>query len=530
MRIILRPENTAVVLNSIMAMMDAAGGSTTKATFYHTAADQSAALAELVANGRAVSSELPLLVAVQPNIRASFIAEAVYAELSAGLSVEGVRVIDPHFWIDGRVVNDAIAAALKNISDSAGWAHVLRLFERLADGRVNNARTRRLVLRYLVADKSLEFHAVKYHAKYRKIFTHILGRDFARLLAVMAGNYADQDRPVDHTVMIKLMRHARYNGKPAVLAGILAYVFGLPFSADRYAGLGLNVMAQAVEARVDVFDKPLVPQEVLVGLISANDHPQHALWGKEFQTETRARLVVADQTRTATQKVRAARADKAAGVQASSAELVGADPIALLKAMFAGAMTNDQIDEAYLAAVKKATIANFPYKRIGVVLDVSQSMSGRGDARWEARARAQFANDVLAASARDSVVSTTAVDSGSFTATDLATAFLAVLRHKPDAVFVLSDGYENAPEGMLDRVLDRLRAAGDFVPVYHLSSTAAPENLGAARRISKSIDPMLGDIRIFDRNLRLNALKSDIRLWLTATLDRLFLESGSVEN
>jgi hypothetical protein len=67
--------------------------------------------------------------------------------------------------------------------------------------------------------------------------------------------------------------------------------------------------------------------------------------------------------------------------------------------------------------------------------------------------------------------------------TSIADAFLKALRHEPEAVFIISDGYENSPAGRFAEVLSLVREAGIDTPVFHLNPVMAAES-GGVRNIS----------------------------------------------
>jgi hypothetical protein len=60
--------------------------------------------------------------------------------------------------------------------------------------------------------------------------------------------------------------------------------------------------------------------------------------------------------------------------------------------------------------------------------------------------------------------------------TCLAGALVDLVRSGPDAVFVITDGYENAPAGRTDEVVHALRRLGVSTPIFQLSSVFAAES------------------------------------------------------
>jgi hypothetical protein len=63
-------------------------------------------------------------------------------------------------------------------------------------------------------------------------------------------------------------------------------------------------------------------------------------------------------------------------------------------------------------------------------------------------------------------------------ATSLAGALLDAVATDPEAVFVLSDGYENRPAGRFAEVVSALRAMKIETPIFHLNPVFAAESKG----------------------------------------------------
>jgi hypothetical protein len=74
--------------------------------------------------------------------------------------------------------------------------------------------------------------------------------------------------------------------------------------------------------------------------------------------------------------------------------------------------------------------------------------------------------------------------------TGLAEALLDLLESTPDAIFVVSDGYENRPAGRFAEVVSALRALGNTTPIYHLSPVFAAEARGV-RELCPGLVPTL---------------------------------------
>ena len=62
--------------------------------------------------------------------------------------------------------------------------------------------------------------------------------------------------------------------------------------------------------------------------------------------------------------------------------------------------------------------------------------------------------------------------------TSLAAGLVALLKREPDVVFVLTDGYENAPAGRFAEVIRSVRRMGVETPIHQFSPVFAAEARG----------------------------------------------------
>jgi hypothetical protein len=67
------------------------------------------------------------------------------------------------------------------------------------------------------------------------------------------------------------------------------------------------------------------------------------------------------------------------------------------------------------------------------------------------------------------------------------------LEDEPDVLYLITDGYENAPAGRTAEVISRLRKMGIDTPIYQIVPTMAAESAGrqgAVRKVSEDVAPM----------------------------------------
>jgi hypothetical protein len=125
------------------------------------------------------------------------------------------------------------------------------------------------------------------------------------------------------------------------------------------------------------------------------------------------------------------------------------------------------------------------FELAGILLDVSASMVGHETQARRPIAVALALRDLLAETAERATIVTTdgrLAPAAELTEpagdTSLAAGLVALLRRAPDVVFVLTDGYENAPAGRFTEVIRAVRRMGVPTPIHQLSPVFAAEARG----------------------------------------------------
>jgi hypothetical protein len=263
----------------------------------------------------------------------------------------------------------------------------------------------------------------------------------------------------------------------------VAFVLG----AEREGGFTVPLLKAFAAARADLAAGAALPVEVLEGIRS------------RFHTGTPhaqvLEIAAAAGTITQGQKLGMQRAAQAAGLEVAF-DPARQDMVKLyVYALETGGMTAEV--RAALDAKARAAAAALPvrYARVGVVLDASASMAGSAAQKFRPLAVALAMRDVLAASAPGAafVAATGPTDEFGMVApagdTALAGLLVRALKRHPDAVYVLTDGYENAPAGRVDEVLRAVRGLGVTTPVFQVSPVLGAE-AGGLRRLSDEMAPV----------------------------------------
>lgn len=227
-----------------------------------------------------------------------------------------------------------------------------------------------------------------------------------------------------------------------------------------------------IDAKTDLSKGKRLPPEVLEGIRST----YHKTVSKDEVIKLTAK------TMTSGQRLTVQKRAKKAGVKVD-VDLKAQEAIKLYIHAFENGMT-DEIREALEHRAEKAA-AKFPtkFKRVGILVDASQSMFGDKTQKLRPMAATLALRDMLIKTAKQadvvysggSVVNDLTLPSGD---TELAEGFLALVCDEPEAIFVLSDGYENTPAGRFSEVVEQVRSLGIDIPIYHLNPVFAAEARG----------------------------------------------------
>jgi hypothetical protein len=133
--------------------------------------------------------------------------------------------------------------------------------------------------------------------------------------------------------------------------------------------------------------------------------------------------------------------------------------------------------------------------RLAVVLDLSASAASSGERSHHPAALGLALTHVLrecvAGLSVHPVGGTASLDECPFPApqgeTDLATAVLAAAREEPDAILIVTDGYENVRPGDVDAVVRGLRRLDRQLPVYQVVPLFTPAEDLSRRRLSEAV-------------------------------------------
>jgi hypothetical protein len=354
----------------------------------------------------------------------------------------------------------------------------LNLLNDLRANRVNNSRTKkRLILTFLLNHPRLEWWALKYRKKVRKALEHAWGKQATGAIRATINNvHTPQVRValrnrIDKYLAKQTDRQAIYECVSYVLGGEKDYTLPL-FQAFK-------------AAKTDLSQGAVLPLEVLEGIRSTY---HKSVSQKKILELTKGTSMTEKQKALAQRKAKKEHVVVRFNPMARSA-------VELYILAYAEGMTEDIRQALMKKARQGSKTLPIRFGKVGILVDDSYSMTGAEAQKLRPMAVALSMKDVLSHMGDTCVIATVsgrAVDKthplpkpvGS---TDLSVGLLGLLESRVDVVFILTDGYENAPSGRVDEVMQLLDRIGHTTPVYQLSPALAGENRTGLKSLSDKI-------------------------------------------
>lgn len=364
--------------------------------------------------------------------------------------------------------NIIIAMLSRNIRPSA----LMRQFEQIAKKKINNSRTKRFILGTILSSNNLPLWVVKYRPKIRSALTHVWGRKMSSAIKyILMKNVAsrtDKENSILRSYIDKYASKANTSLTPSDMYQCICFVLGGRIGS-RYT---VPILAQRIDAREDLSKGKDLPIEILDG-IRTRYHKG---------TSKAKALDVAKGSMTETQKRRVQNQAKEAGVEIKM-DATRQDIVSLYVYSYAMGMTRE-IRKAIDAKARSIGFS-FPlkYKNVGIVLDSSKSMFGTEQQKCRPISVALSMRDVLQSVADKYITVTTAGDPDDYGMinprgdTSIAEALLRLIDRDMefDAIYLITDGYENAPAGRTAEVIEKLKEIGYNTPLFQVSPVMSAE-------------------------------------------------------
>lgn len=372
---------------------------------------------------------------------------------------------------------------IRKLVESLPKQRQLNLFEMLHAANINNARTQKLILSTILNWDQLPWASVKYRRKIRSALTHAWGKKLTgimkSILAKRDPELTDKDIEIAKNNMFSLTDGI---SQREVARECISFVLGNkgPFYLD--------MLRSYLDAPTNADALKLLPPEIAEEFRKRH-HPHIA------------QAVVLEQTKdklTVKQNLRVQSKAKELGVQvevkAEKQDLIDLFVLAYNTTSGPYSLYPEYtfLESSIKERVKSIKLDGFPYNRVGLVIDMSKSIYGTSQNKYRPAASILAMAETLSYHAYSypcwcggNPKSHLLIEPEG--ETSLADGLLNVaMQSDLEAIFVLTDGYENAPAGRFAEVLDHLRRIGWTTPVYQVTPTFSAESFGS-RKLSESV-------------------------------------------
>jgi len=459
----------AEISRRFSSFLDAVCTATKRATFYNTAEDQADAVVkahkELMKLDRGVYAATLMLPGVTDYSRQV----AIAGLLANPIKNDSRSIVTPELefkMIKWFVENVEPQRALKLFQTFGGVKK-----DGVRTGQIHNSRTERIILGYYLNAESLPFWCVKYRRKLRNVFRHAWGlRTSTLVFELLKKPDAELTSKEKRILRFRLDRFVdRDRRNLATIHECVRFIFG-----DE-ENLTHSKLKQFVKAKTNLSAGKGLPIETLEGL-RGRYHKDTATKADVLELAKRGGM-------SERKKMQVQKQAKAAGVK------VAFDPtkqriVDLYVYAYEQGMTKKIADACDKKAKEIAEKLPLKFDKVAVVVDASGSMFGHKTQKLRPMAVALAVRDVLRYVAVECVVFQSSGRSMKdktgkliFPEGDssVVEALLDAVEAEPDVIFVISDGYENAPAGRFAEVVHLLRKIGNTTPIYQINPVMAAE-------------------------------------------------------
>jgi len=532
-KLVLTQKMLGTIKQNLIDGLTIASGSKSSATYYHSKDDQMKAIQAQIKGMYKLSKELPLIIASQKGATGRFVSEVLLNEFKNTLRGGACNIVNPIDWYDNGLSDKAVLTALNNLYVDNGLPYVLRLFVDMKNAKVNNERSRKIILGFIWGQGNLEFYAMKYRNKIANILKHVYGQKKTSILLSIAQKQigtnglfdSDKEFAIAYESILKY-----FIGDSNKAFKLLLFLFKKTDNVT-YDAQTFPLLSEYQKAKIDITGIKNVPEEVLLGLISNVKHPQyHSMWATDIQREATKALIRKNvEVTSVNQQVRQTKSTAKLGVEKTVDVEKVTDFLALYKTGYETTFTAE-LRSAIEKLAEKKKIQGFFYPNIGIVVDDSISMTGnKNESKNTPRAIADFTARVLSKSAQNAVViKTTDV------ITDLATSFIELLKREDavrpyDAIFILTDGYENAYDGLTNEVITIWKSeTGRELPIFQISPITSAEMGANVRKLGSGVTTIaINNPTALQPQINARLLEIDTKRWLENQV--LALESAPVK-
>jgi hypothetical protein len=359
----------------------------------------------------------------------------------------------------------------------------------------NNARTRKLILRTILNSPRLELWTIKYRSKLQRILSHAWGRSLGSAIGAVAAKKRRNDKEKSMLRKHVLSYLGSNCGKVEVvnLNHVLQCIAFLYGERDRISD-DMKLLQSFINAKTNISDGLKLPAEIIEGIRSTYHKNVSASELLKMRADVGG-------IRTRYEKRVVQKRVKEAGGKVEMNPL-DYDAVELYIYAFEVGADSEILEALDKKAKDAAKLLPVSYDKLAIIVDASKSMEGSKEQPMKPLATALSIRDMLQRSATESIVlycggfadtkdmpdisSNIKIVKPSYE-TELAQSLLDALVYEPDAVYVISDGYENSPAGRFGDVLRKAREIGIDVPVIHCNPVFASET-GSVRALCEGIE------------------------------------------
>jgi len=362
----------------------------------------------------------------------------------------------------------------------------------------NSSKVKKLILRTILNSPRFELWVIKYRSKLKRILTHAWGQRLSSSIGFISSKKIrnDKEKSILRRHVFKYIKGTSINlplqgsvlDRFDKVCTCIAFLYG---ERDNI-GSHMKLLRSFIDSRYDLSAGLRLPSEVIEGIRST--------YHKDISASELLRMRAdSGQIRTRNEKKVVQKRALAVGAKVDMDPLQYDAVDLYIYAFEVGANA-----EILAALDSKASIAAkllpIVFDKIAIIVDASKSMEGSKEQPMRPLATALSIRDMLQKASSESRT----LYCGGFVEcndgyvrpsdlpvrpgfenelkiirpsheTSLAQLLLDSFVYEPDAIYVISDGYENSPAGRFGDVLRKAREIGIDVPVIHCNPVFAAE-------------------------------------------------------
>jgi len=427
----------------------------------------------------------------------------------------------PESILDQKTETKIIDRATMSIQNTA---RIFRfMVNDLKGRRINNARTHSYMLRWLLNQKGIDFLSVKYRKKMSEVITHGVGSSMANALRGILNkdDFRTLEQKEKEILKSAIGRHVANGIDRPKLYESISFSLG----NDRRK---LPIHKKFHDAKDDIAAGKGLPKTTLEGIWATYHH--ESVNRKDFLN------LVASDKRSMTNTERRLTQKSAAKAGTTVSFNPYAQGIVDLFIYGHEMGFDHELKNAIGTKAKKiAESISVPYENIAIVFDDSRSSYGDDTNALKPYCIGQSMIEVLRrASNKQSIALTSGrnmyrFDNKPTGYTDIATPLVNIVTsdEEYDGIFIISDGYENAPAGRVNEVIRALKKIGYKTPISHMNPVASNDST-SVRQMSDDLVPVpvFDPANVVKRQL-IDVLKHDVCAGLIGIYDKYI--SGMIE-